>query len=130
MAQLAAWLILSASLVSCGHGGPKVDVCIVDVQSKGYQCADANQKGYFVRFDDSHDLGCASPGETESFLKACKEKKVLPVTLCSYSIKEAYFRCIEPNGNQYPLALLDSDNYVCLSSLHRKRVIERCLSGG
>jgi hypothetical protein len=118
-------LISSVGLSNCASG-PKVNVCIVDSKNDGYQCVNYKKKEYFLTFPEQLDLVCASPYDTEAFLKACKAGSVLTVTLCSYQIESGQFQCQDPLGKTFLLDVDKADNYLCLSAQHRKRVIERC----
>lgn len=119
--------VLLGGLVDCAGGGPKVDICVVDAASHGYQCVDYPESEHFVPFSDPRDLGCTSPADTEAFLKACKDKKILLVPVCKYSPQWDDFYCLRPDGHgQFHLPLKDSDKFVCLSEIHRKRIYERC----
>ena len=117
---------LLGSLVSCGTpGGPRVTICIVDASLFGYQCTDMEEAENLIPFiEDGTDLFCTSPSEVEAFLKACKQHKILETDLCQYQKKR--FACKKPNGQNYHLEIKAADNYVCLSTLHRSRIIERC----
>lgn len=110
-------LILCALLVSCAHGHESVYV--VDSANGGFE-----GESEFVSFDDGTDLLCSSPSDTEELLKACKEQRVIVVTLCSYL--KPNFLCTDPSGKQFRLITSDADNYVCLSPTDHRRLLERC----
>ena len=120
---LAAWLTSFAIFSSCA-GGPRVTACVVDASSGGFQCVDYKKKETFIPFESGQSLGCSSPYETEAFMKACKEGKVIVVDVCSYNTGR--FQCLAKSGDNYDLALSKADNYFCLSSHDKLRVIERC----
>lgn len=118
--------IFLSLLVSCAHG-VVITVCVVDSQNKGFQCVKQDQKdGYFLPFEKGSDLLCASPSDTEDFMKACKQHNVINITLCS--INGESFLCKGPGTMDmpYPISQLAGDNFVCLNPQDRKRVIERC----
>jgi hypothetical protein len=98
--------------------------CVVDNTSSGYQCV-YKKKEYFVPFSQSESLQCASPDDTESFLKACKKGQVLKVTLCHYFAPNG-FECESPLGVKSIIPVEAANNYFCLSSKDMKRVQERC----
>lgn len=122
--QLKVFLILLGSFVNGCASGLKAQVCIVDAAHLGFQCAGQNIKSHFVLFEDGRELQCASPKDSEEFLKQCKEHKVLPIDMCSYD--GASFLCTTPQGDAYRLLYQDADNYMCLSAQDFRRLRERC----
>lgn len=109
----------------CSPSGPAVTLCIVDASNHGFQCADQKNK-FFMPFEKSLSMVCASPFDTEEALKACKAGYILPITLCSLHLESIDFLCVEPSGNQKYIAISDADNYVCMNNEDRKRLLERC----
>lgn len=118
------FLGLFAVLVNnCGPKGLDLLVCIVDAKSLGFQCSkDQGATGQFILFEQGVALECASPEDTEKFLKACKDHKVVEVTICSYSVEKKSFVC--EDGTL--ISIEKADNYVCLSPKDRTRLLERC----
>jgi hypothetical protein len=125
--SLAALLLISSvSLSSCKHGGPLVDICIVDEKREGFQCVSYKDKEYYLPFLRGSHLLCSSPYDTEDFLKACKKGQVLIVTLCSYDLENKDFKCKDKKGQEFHISSKQAENYACFTSQHRKRIIERC----
>ena len=124
MRLLSLSSILFASLVSCK--GARVTVCVVDAPNSLFQCSD-DKKQFSKTLEEGRNLKCSSPAETESFLKACKQGKVLDMTLCTYQ-HSIEFSCIDPQKNEQMVSLDDVDNYFCVTDQHKKRIIERCLN--
>ncbi len=130
------WPILFVALVlsnACAHHpGPDVQVCIVDVQNHGFQCANETSS-VFLPFEKGEALQCVSPIVLEGFIKDCKagakvEEKDLEI--CSLQYSESRFACLNPQSLEtFYVALADSDNYFCLSHQDLKRVLERCKAG-
>lgn len=123
LARLAIFFVLLAN--GCASG-LKATVCLVDSANAGFQCAyngDAAH-GYFLPLEKGADLLCASPEDTEDFIKACKNHQILPIPLCSLNMPG--FLCTTPSSDHYYLSLPQLDNFVCLSSIDRKRLIQRC----
>ena len=118
---LLALLILSASLVSCGTG-LKVTACVVDAAHESFRCTHGSSKTT-VPLVQGEALLCASPIDTENFLKACKEKQILDITLCQY--EGAEFTC-KLDGVVTEISVADADNYFCLSALDFSRLKQRC----
>jgi hypothetical protein len=122
--RLLISLLSLGALGSCAKGLDVV-VCVVDSEMAGFQCAKyGNEKGYFLSLQDGKSLQCASPAESEEFLKQCKQHNVLPISACSYD--GAAFLCMSPGRPAYKLDLKDADNYVCISEQDRRRISERC----
>ncbi len=121
--QLSLLLGVLGTSSSCAHGGPDVTGCVVDSASLGFQCANSKTK-YYITFEQGKDLLCASPSDIEDFLKACKDKKVILITLCRFDTP--LFTCTKSPGEQFQDVPEHMDNYFCLSQKDRKRVIERC----
>ena len=115
-------LFFSWILSACVHG-VQTTVCIVDAVSHGFQCANKDDSS-FIKFEDGKKLLCTSPEDTEAFMKACKNHKLLEVTVCRFDIST--FLCMSPQGNETHLLPAQADNYFCLSIKDRKRLIERC----
>ncbi len=118
---LSLCVLLAAS--NCNHG-LKATVCVVDAAAQGFQCSYDGGKGYFISLKEGEHLLCASITDAENVLKACKEKKQLPITLCTYI--DPSFHCVEPTGQDFELSVKDADNYFCLSPKDRRRLLERC----
>jgi hypothetical protein len=72
------------------------------------------------------DLICASPQDSEDFLKECKAGKVIEIPLCSYAPHEAAFLCAF-YASKTSLTPEQADNYFCLLPKDRKRLIQRCI---
>ena len=120
-------LFISFSLFACASLGPAITACTVDVDKNGFDCVTYPSKKSFIAFSLGLDLLCASPEDTEDFLKACKEQnQILPITYCQLSIFEKYFTCTDPNGETSELPVKDADNYFCVSELNLKRIKQRC----
>lgn len=99
----------------------------MDLKSQGYQCITEPNIKSFKTWKQGQEVGlkCASPQETEDFLKACKQQhQVLPITLCHY-IPDG-FTCVDPDGHQFPLDWNAADNYFCMDDQDWKRTRERC----
>jgi hypothetical protein len=62
----------------------------------------------------------------ESFLKECKQGRVIEVTLCSFDPDKGAFLCSISGGAPVQLPVEQADNYYCMSSKDFKRVKERC----
>lgn len=91
-----------------------------------FQCIDPKHKSYVLPLRAGDQLLCASPPDVELFLKACKAHQFLDIPLCSYSSSGMNFKC-NAHGEVGPsISILEADNFVCLSPLHRQRLIERC----
>lgn len=118
-------LAMALSLASC-KSGPRVTACVVDVKSEGFQCVSYPNTRYFLPLKDGEDLECVSPSDLEDALKACKNHKVLPVTLCELRFAESKWQCATPSGSSYLLPLEKADNFFCMSEQDRKRVLQRC----
>jgi hypothetical protein len=97
----------------------------VDVKRAGFACVDENQKDLFIPFDQGRDKVCASPKDTEAFLKACKAHKLIEITLCSWDTID--FKCKDPSGASYGFCPACAENYFCLSEKDWGRVKERCI---
>jgi hypothetical protein len=121
--QLAAWWILSVSLVSCKHGA-KIVACVTDVQSMSFQCSDGEIE-FSYPFEDRPDLECASPSDTEYFMNACKRGEIVQVTQCKYE-DSIRFLCRDAVGRVFDIPVEEANNYFCLTPQHRNRVYERC----
>ncbi len=116
-------LAISCAVLASGcASGVKLTVCLVDSAHSGFQCVynGDTAHGYLLPFEKGTDLLCASPGDTEEFLKNCKNHVILPITLCSYKSEE--FQC----SDQLKLSLSAADNFVCLSQIDHTRLLERC----
>ncbi len=109
---------------NCAHG-VRTQICVVDTVNLGFQCvSDDHKTGFYLPFDKGTDLLCASPAQTESFLKACKEHHPIDITLCSY--RDASFLCTNSTGERIIIPPHEADNYFCLTPRDRARVLERC----
>lgn len=122
-----AWPILFAIWVSgvtgCAKGGPEVEVCIVDAVHRVFQCA-KGKSNRALPLAQGVGLKCASPPDTEEFLKACKQGTLLQVTQCVYT--DQGFLCLDILGHQKIISISDADNYACLNDQDYKRITERC----
>jgi hypothetical protein len=96
---------------------------VVDAKANGYQCV-YKKKEFFLPVEKSGDLKCASPWDTEEYLKACKKGNVLLVTLCGYVKGE--FECVSPHGGKVMLPITAVENFFCLSEKDRNRIQHRC----
>lgn len=120
--------VLTLLVSDCAHG-PVVTVCVVDSQNQGYQCRknDGKDKGHFVSFLQAQQpLECASPADTELFIKNCQQHIVVPITYCRYLPRDSDFGCTSPEGASLFIKIQDADNYVCMSPLDEARVLQRC----
>ena len=122
--QLAAWLILFVSLASCKHGA-KVTACVTDVNNLAFQCSENGERQFSIAFEQGYSLECTSPEDTEYFLKACKKGEFVEVTQCRYKDASS-FLCVDVTNQSLEIPMQLMDNYFCLSSQHRSRVIDRC----
>lgn len=117
-------LLVPFALLSNGcKNGPVITGCVVDSKLSGYQCV-YKKKEFFTPFEKSGDLKCASPLDTEEYLKACKKGNVLIVTLCSFVKGE--FECVSPIGGKVTVPASEVDNYFCLGEKDRNRIQHRC----
>jgi hypothetical protein len=120
-------LIACAIFASSCASGIDATLCIVDSHNYGFQCMNEKSKdGYFLSYRDGAELICASPSDTEVFLKACKKKKLVEVALCSYVESLDKFGCLDLEGNQFEIENPKAENFVCLSLQDRTRLIYRC----
>lgn len=127
--QRKGWLILLASLVvSCTHTGPAITGCVVDVKNQAFQCVTYPKAKSVVPFSKGLKLECASPGDVEDMLKACKNHEILQVTYCTLDSDLKGFTCKPPSGPSFFLDVNNGDNYFCMSDQDRKRTLERCKS--
>ena len=133
------WQLLKASLTLCAllallngcNPGLQTQLCIVDAPLQGFDCVNSQKQKTFVKFADGLSLKCASPEDTEDFLKACENHQILPITLCNVQMNSIVtFVCLEPNGMKYSVPIPDVDNFVCMTDQDRKRVEDRCLAAG
>ena len=100
----------------------------MDVTSQGFECAYKKQSR-FLTYEQGADLICASPQDTELFLKACKKGIYLPITVCSVDIVDINFpkgECTEISGKITYSPINDLENWVCLSPQDKERLLERC----
>lgn len=87
-----------------------------------------SKSGFFTPFEKGKDLLCASPSDTEDFLKECKNGRILTIPLCTYEESTKWFHCDDPKGIYYKLETSQADNFFCLSQQDRKRLLYRCES--
>lgn len=123
------FLTLCVVSVSSGCGpGLQVTACVVDTPNNGFQCINSKKKKSYVPFSLGGLLKCASPRDTEDYLKACQQHRVIPIPLCH--IHGGDFLCINPDQTQFTQSYESSDNYFCMTDADRKRVQERCFATG
>lgn len=124
MRRLGILLLFCVGLADCAHG-IRLEVCLVDAVNSGFRCSGEDiKKKFFLTFDQGKSLVCASLTDIEQFVKACKEKRTLEITLCSYD--SGSFLCIDPIKNSFRLSLDKVDNYFCLSPKSQVRMRARC----
>jgi hypothetical protein len=126
MLLLAVFLVVFQSFSSCTHPKLAIDACVVDSLHLAYECVDFMDEAIHLPFDAPNDLSCSSPQESEGFLKACKVGQVKEMPLCSYRNDAKDFRCTQGKEMEFLLSIDQVDNYLCFSSQHRKRILERC----
>lgn len=105
--------------------GPKVEGCVVDAESEGYQCVEYPEKERFIPFSMGQDLECMSPADLENMLLSCRRKTV-DLTLCAVNYEADLFSCIDPHNEEFEISLEDADNFFCMSPGHLQRVTDRC----
>ena len=101
--------------------GPLVVGCVVDAKDGGYACSSIDQDSFFVRFEDASGLVCFAPKDLESYIKACKKRKLSEVSTCT----------VDKGG--VPLCgknLSDLDSLFCMSPTDYRRVTARCSTDG
>lgn len=101
--------------------------CTVDPANRGFQCYSSKNKYSLIPFSEGANLQCASSQETEAFMKACAEHKVIPVTLCSYVPGLDQFRCMSPDKVESLISIDEASSHACMSEKDRRRLSERCL---
>ena len=127
MKPLVAWCGWFVILNSCATGGPKITYCIIDSMEQGFRCVPYQGDSYFKPLPEGDRYVCMSPGDTESFLKACKRRLRARVDICIVDAPEVKLECISgSSGQNYTLTLVEADNYACTSPKDYRRVLERC----
>jgi hypothetical protein len=96
----------------------------VDAPTAHFECSDAKKKTFEMDLSGGKDLLCASPFDTETFIKACKQGNVIDIALCHFT-GDDLFDC-KDGDKDYQKHLAEVNNYFCLTEQHRKRVIDRC----
>jgi hypothetical protein len=103
-----------------------VTACVVDAQYQMFQCSENGEREFSIPFEKGYLLECASPEDTEYFLKACKRGEIVEVTECRYK-DPSFFYCTDVTGEGFDLPVMLADKYFCMTPQHKKRVIDRCL---
>lgn len=116
--------VICVSMTAC-PGGPSVDICVVDAPRKAFQCGNEKREWTLPMSDGEH-LTCSSVLDTQQFLVNCHKGKIMDIALCNYSVKDGQFNCKDTDGLAFFVSITNADNYVCMSELHRRRVINRC----
>ncbi len=118
-------LFVIFSLSACASG-PKVEICILDSENKGFQCA-TQKKKRFVSFEDgASKLECAEPDNIEQYLKACENHQLIPLTTCKLVADFVALKCEPAEGSPYAIPVQESDNFFCMSRKDFLRLSERC----
>jgi hypothetical protein len=122
-------LSVSVSALYCAKPlGPKIDVCLVDGDRQVFSCSNLEER-WSLSMEDGKHLICASPLQTQKFLVECHKGRLVKIEQCKYMKTLDKFACMDDERMRFTVPISFANNYICLSELHRERIISRCRQG-
>lgn len=100
--------------------------CVVDLDSRGFQCTTFPKTKFFLAAPGNKDLECIHPEDIELAIKACKQGTVIALTTCQLDWNNETSTCTDPDKSTKLVALSTMSNYFCLSGKHKRRLQEKC----